>query len=944
MSDYKDTINLPATDFPMRGNLAKREPEILAHWDRIDLYKKLREQGEGREKFILHDGPPYANGVIHIGHAVNKVLKDIIVKSRTLSGFDAPYVPGWDCHGLPIEHEIEKIHGREATRSDPKAFRRLCRDYASQQVESQKRDFIRLGVVGDWEDPYLTMATATEANIVRALGKILDKGHLYYGLMPVYWCADCGSALAEAEIEYHDKVSPAVDIRFEAIDAAAVARRMNAAGDDLDLKPLHAVTWTTTPWTLPANQALAFHPELEYVLARHETARGAEYLLLGADLLESSMARYGVDDYSVLARCPGTALEGLLFKHPFHQRQVPAILGDHVTIEAGTGIVHTAPGHGQEDFAVGKQYGLLVDNPVGPDGCFLPGTEYFAGELVFQANDHVIEVLRDKGALLHSEKYNHSYPHCWRHKSPIIFRATQQWFISMDKQGLRDAVMAQIDEVAFHPDWGRARIRGMVENRPDWCISRQRYWGSPIALYVHRETGEPHPRMSDLVERIAQAMEEGGGLDAWFELDDAGLLGEDADDYVKVTDTIDVWFDSGVTHDTVLMTRDELRRPADLYLEGSDQHRGWFQSSIMTAVAITGRAPYTGVLTHGFTVDAEGRKMSKSRGNVIAPQQVINSLGADILRLWVSATDYRAEMSISDEILKRVADSYRRIRNTARYLLGNLADFDPDQDAVAVDRMLDLDRWALAEARALQDEILDAYEHYNFHLMYQKLHHFCVVEMGGFYLDVLKDRLYTTPRAGVARRSAQTAMYHILEAITRWLAPVLAFTAEEIWRHMPGRRNESVLLNTWYQDWPAVRLADTDKDDAYWQRLIEVRQAVMRTLEAARNAGDIGAGLEAEVSVYCDGPQLDDMRALGEELRFLFITSGAEAMPAEQRPASAAGTDLDNVYIEVRKSANEKCVRCWHRRPDVGVNGDHPKLCRRCVENVTGDGETRRHA
>jgi len=944
MSDYKDTINLPATDFPMRGNLAKREPDLIAYWDEIGLYQKLREQGAGREKFILHDGPPYANGVIHIGHAVNKTLKDIIVKSRTLSGYDAPYVPGWDCHGLPIEHEIEKLHGREAARRDPKAFRRLCRDYAAEQIESQKRDFIRLGVVGDWDDPYLTMAPATEANIVRALGKILDQGHLYYGLMPVYWCADCGSALAEAEIEYHDKVSPAIDIRFPAADPAALARCMNASAADIGRAPVHAVSWTTTPWTLPANQALAFHPDLEYLLARRATQQGDEYLLLAAELLESSMARYGEGHYEVAGRCPGTSLEGQVFRHPFYDRQVPGILAGHVTTEAGTGIVHTAPGHGQEDFAIGRKYELTVDNPVGPDGCFVAGTGYFAGEMVFQANDHVIEVLEEHGTLIHTEKYNHSYPHCWRHKSPIIFRATRQWFISMDRHGLRDAVMKRIDEVAFHPDWGRARIRGMVENRPDWCISRQRYWGSPIALYVHKDTGEPHPRMGELVEEIARAIETGGGIDAWFELDDAALLGEDAGEYVKVTDTIDVWFDSGVTHDTVLTTRPELQRPADLYLEGSDQHRGWFQSSVMTGVAITGRAPYKGVLTHGFTVDAEGRKMSKSRGNVIAPQQVINSLGADILRLWVAATDYRAEMGISDEILKRVADSYRRIRNTARYLLGNLADFDPGRDAVAVDVMLDLDRWALAEAQALQEEIVAAYDQYQFHLMYQKLHHFCVVEMGGFYLDVLKDRLYTTPREGVARRSAQTAMYHILEAITRWLAPVLAFTAEEIWRHMPGPRNESVLLNTWYAAWPPARLADTGKDHAYWQRLIEVRQAVMRTLEAARSDGDIGAGLDAEVTVYCDAPYLDDMLALGDELRFLFITSGAEARPASERPAALEAASVDGVYVEVAKSGNEKCVRCWHRSPDVGADSAHPELCGRCVENVAGDGETRRCA
>ncbi|MGA8260307.1 MAG: isoleucine--tRNA ligase [Arenicellales bacterium] len=944
MSDYKDTINLPSTGFPMRGNLAKREPEILAYWQEIDLYGKLREQGAGREKFILHDGPPYANGVIHIGHAVNKVLKDIIVKSRTLSGFDSPYVPGWDCHGLPIEHEVEKIHGREEARRDPRAFRKLCRAYATEQIESQKRDFIRLGVVGDWDDPYLTMAPATEANTVRALGRILDKGHLYYGLMPVYWCSDCGSALAEAEIEYAERVSPAIDVRFPVVDAEDCARRMGLSGNAADDGPISALIWTTTPWTLPANQAVALHPDLEYVLVKRESGHGPERFVLVADLLDSSMQRYGDEHYEVLGRCRGSDLEGMQLQHPFLDRRVPCILAGHVTIEAGTGLVHTAPGHGQEDFEIGRKYGLPVENPVGPDGRFVADTPHFAGEFVFEANKQVIEVLREAGALVHAENYQHSYPHCWRHKSPVIFRATAQWFVSMDNHGLRDAVLAEIDEVAFHPDWGRARIRGMVENRPDWCISRQRYWGTPIAFYVHRETSELHPRMPELLERVALEMETHGGIDAWFDLDDAALLGEEAGEYRKVTDTLDVWFDSGTTHDTVLRTRPELRRPADLYLEGSDQHRGWFQSSILTGVAITERAPYTGVLTHGFTVDAQGHKMSKSRGNVIAPQEVINTLGADILRLWVSATDYRGEMSISDEILKRVADSYRRMRNTARYLLGNLADFDPAKDAVAVDDMLALDRWALAKGQMLQDEILEAYDNYQFHLMYQKLHQFCVVEMGGFYLDVLKDRLYTTPKDGVPRRSAQTTMYHLLEALVRWLAPVLAFTSEEIWRYMPGDRNESVLLNTWYADWPPARLEESDKNDEYWRRVIDVRQVVMRTLEAVRNAGDIGAGLDADVTVYCGEPYLGALRDLGDELRFIFITSGAEVLSSRERPPSLEPAGLENVFVAVAKSERPKCVRCWHRRADVGSDPDHPDLCGRCVKNVAGGGETRLYA
>ena len=620
---------------------------MLARWEQLDLYRRLREAGEGKPKFILHDGPPYANGAIHIGHAVNKVLKDIIVKSKILSGFDSPYVPGWDCHGLPIEHEVEKKTKRGADRTDPTAFRKLCRDYATKQIEQQKLDFKRLGVVGDWDDPYLTMAPRTEANIIRALAKIIDSGHVYHGLMPVYWCSDCGSALAEAEVEYFDKTSPSVDVRFPVVDETAFLAPFE--GDGMGDGPISVVIWTTTPWTLPANQAVALHPELTYVLVQVEMDDRRERMLLVEELLADSMRRYGIEAYQVLARAPGASLEHARLEHPFYARQVPIILGDHVTTEAGTGSVHTAPGHGQEDFLMGRKYDLPIDNPVGSNGVFLPSTELFAGEFVFKANEHITDVLRERGMLVHAAPFEHSYPHCWRHKSPIIFRATAQWFISMQKQGLRDSVLAAVKETSFHPDWGEARMAGMVENRPDWCISRQRTWGTPITLYLHRETGEPHPDTQQLMEQVALKVES-GGIDAWFDMDDAELLGESAVDYEKVTDILDVWFDSGVTHDTVLVPRPELRRPADLYLEGSDQHRGWFQSSIMTGVAITGKAPYKGVLTHGFTVDAEGKKMSKSKGNVVAPQAVIKTLGADILRLWVAATDYRGEMNISDEI------------------------------------------------------------------------------------------------------------------------------------------------------------------------------------------------------------------------------------------------------------------------------------------------------
>ncbi len=942
MADYKTTINLPHTRFPMKANLAQREPLILERWGNIDVYKRLRETGTGRPAYVLHDGPPYANGVIHIGHAVNKVLKDIIVKSRTLSGFDAVYVPGWDCHGLPIEHEVEKRMGKDGARAAPKQFREACRAYALEQVEKQKTDFIRLGVVGDWQRPYLTMEPKTEANIIRALAKIIAAGHVYHGAMPVYWCTECGSALAEAEVEYLDRTSPAIDVTFDAVDSAEFLECLDVTGDGPGDGPVSVVIWTTTPWTLPANQAVALHPDLEYVLLQTRDGQGGARRLLMAGALAAQVTdRAELAPATVVARAPGARLENLRVRHPFYDRDVPLILGEHVTTEAGSGAVHTAPGHGQEDFAVGKHYQLEVANPVGADGRFLPETPLFAGEFVFDANDHVVSVLRERGALLHAEPFDHSYPHCWRHKAPIIFRATAQWFISMDKLGLREAVLREIDTVQWVPEWGRARIEGMVENRPDWCISRQRNWGVPIALYVHRHTGELHPHTQQILEEVALRVER-KGIEAWFELDDGDILGAGALDYEKVTDILDVWFDSGVTHESVLKVRSDLAKPADLYLEGSDQHRGWFQSSIMTGVAIDGRAPYRAVLTHGFTVDAEGRKMSKSQGNVVAPQEVIKTLGADILRLWVAATDYRGEMHISDEILKRMADSYRRMRNTARYLLGNLADYDASM-AVDADRLLALDRWAIHRAQRLQDEITSAFDQFNFHAIYQKLHQFCVVDMGGFYLDILKDRLYTMPRDSRGRRSAQTAMFHILEALVRWLAPLISFTAEEIWSHIPGERPASVLLSNWYDNWPEVVLDGDAMDTASWQTVIDVRQEVSRHLEALRGAGRIGSNLDAEVTVYAEPEIAVPLMRLDDELRFLLITSNARVAPLEEAGPAALDTDLAGVKVAVSVTEHPKCVRCWHRRSDVGSATDHPEICARCVANVDGNGEKRRY-
>ncbi len=938
MADYKNTVNLPETAFPMKADLARREPDMLAWWDEHRTYDKLRDIAKDRPKFILHDGPPYANGAIHIGHAVNKILKDVIVKSRTLDGFDAPYVPGWDCHGLPIEHAVEKVRGREMKQLDAKAFRQACREFAMQQIDVQRKDFIRLGVMGDWFNPYLTLAPRYEAEQLRAFAQIIRNGHLYKGYKPVHWCLDCRSALAEAEVEYEERTSPSIDVRFDVVDGADLARR---AGVSLPSGRASVVIWTTTPWTLPANQAVAVHAEFDYSLLAIAAGAGEELLIVASELAPSVLQRAEVAASRELARIKGDALEHLRLRHPFYDRVVPVILGDHVTLESGTGAVHTAPGHGQEDFVVGKKYGLAVDNPVGSDGRFLPATPIFAGEKVFDANKHVVEVLAERGALLHHEAFRHSYPHCWRHKTPVIFRATPQWFISMERAGLRAAALAEIGKVEWTPGWGEQRIYSMIAGRPDWCISRQRMWGVPLSLFTHKETGELHPRTPELVDQVAGLVAK-DGIDAWFDLDPATLLGAEASSYEKVTDIMDVWFDSGVSHHCVSQSRPEILSPADLYLEGSDQHRGWFHSSLLTSVAQKGRAPYKGVLTHGFTVDEKGRKMSKSLGNTVLPQKVMSTLGADVLRLWVAATDYANEISVSDEILKRTSDSYRRVRNTVRFLLGNLAGFDPARDAVPVDQMLALDRWALVRTRELQHEVIAAYRSYEFHVIYQKLHNFCVVDLGGFYLDVLKDRLYTTPATGPARRSAQTAMYWIAEAMVRWLAPILSFTAEEIWRFMPGERAESVFFTAW-ADIPAT---DGVAQTIDWPKVLEARAAVLRELERLRVAEQIGAPLDAEVTLYGTPAWTAALKPLGDELRFVLITSEARVADAGSRPAEAVATDGEGksgLWLHVKRSESQKCARCWHKRPDVGTVSAHPELCGRCAVNLDGPGETRRY-
>ena len=938
--DYKNTLNLPETGFPMRGDLAKREPVMLKNWYDKQLYQKIRQATKGKKSFILHDGPPYANGNIHIGHAVNKILKDIIVKSKTSLGFDSPYIPGWDCHGLPIELKVEGLVGKPNEKITAAEFRQKCREYAAEQVEGQKKDFIRLGVLGDWDNPYLTMNFNTEANIIRTLGKVIANGHLYKGSKPVHWCLDCGSSLAEAEVEYEDKVSPSIYVRFPAVNAAEIEEKFNAVGKGHG--KLSAVIWTTTPWTMPSNRAIAVNADLEYNLVQ----LGDERVILAAELVESVAKSVGVEQVEVLGSVKGQALELVRFNHPFYDFTVPVILGDHVTTDGGTGLVHTAPDHGLDDFIVGQKYNLPMAGLVSNDGKFISTTEFFAGKGVFEANPLVVEKLQEVGNLLKVEKIKHSYPHCWRHKTPIIFRATPQWFIGMETQGLRQQALGEIKQVRWIPDWGQARIEKMVENRPDWCISRQRTWGVPMTLFVHKETEELHPRTLALLEEVAKRVEK-AGIQAWWDLDEKELLGVDAETYRKVPDTLDVWFDSGSTYSSVVANRPEFNgQDIDMYLEGSDQHRGWFMSSLMLSTATDSKAPYKQVLTHGFTVDGQGRKMSKSIGNIVTPQEVMDKFGGDILRLWVASTDYTGEMTVSEEILKRAADSYRRIRNTARFLLANLNGFDPQRDAVKPEDMISLDRWAVACALDAQKEIKDAYDNYQFHTVVQRLMRFCSVEMGSFYLDIIKDRQYTTKADSLARRSCQTALWHIAEALVRWMAPILSFTADEIWGYLPQTatpRAEFVFTEEFYEG--LFGLGENEKlDDAYWQQLIKVRSEVNRVLEIARNDKVIGGGLEAEVTVYANGEYRALLEQLGNELRFVLITSKAEVKPLADKPADVAAGELEGIAVSVARSNGEKCPRCWHYSDKIGVNPEHPTLCPRCVENVAGNGEVRQFA
>ncbi|MFY9179874.1 MAG: isoleucine--tRNA ligase [Venatoribacter sp.] len=954
-SQYKHTLNLPDTAFPMRGNLAKREPEMLARWEQIGLYQKIRQARAGRDKFILHDGPPYANGNIHIGHAVNKILKDIIVKSQTLSGKDAPYVPGWDCHGLPIELKVEEKVGKVGEKVTASEFRKHCRAYAQEQVNGQREDFKRLMVLGDWDNPYLTMNFKFEADIIRTLGKIAGNGHLLKGFKPVNWCSDCGSALAEAEVEYQDKKSIAIDVKFAFAnhDIYTVFGAQAHQG-----KPVSIVIWTTTPWTIPANEAVSVHPTLEYALVWLKESN--EVLLLAADLVNDAMSRYGISEFEVIGNAKGDQfgqVEGqdaapFVVQHPFMRNQdgqakfVPILTGTHVTADSGTGSVHTAPMHGADDFVVSNKFGVKAEQMlVGNNGNFISTPALEALELAGlstadKGNFRVLSLLAETGALLKKANITHSYPHCWRHKTPIIFRATPQWFISMKQAGLLEQAMHEVQHsVQWRPSWGKARIEGMMSERPDWCISRQRTWGVPIALFIHKDTQELHPNTAALIEQVAAKVEE-KGIDAWFDMQPSELLGSDAEQYEKVQDTLDVWFDSGVTHTAVLRQRSELKFPAEMYLEGSDQHRGWFQSSLLASVAAYGSAPYKTVLTHGFTVDADGRKMSKSLGNVIAPQEVINELGGDILRWWVADTDYSGEMTVSKEILRRNADAYRRVRNTCRFLLANLNGFEPQRDLVAGEQLLPLDAWMVSYTQSLQQKIIALYLDYDFKGLTKALMNFCVSELGGFYLDVIKDRQYTCKSDGLPRRSAQTALYHVAQAMSRWIAPVLSFTAEEIWETLPGNEEESVMLAQWYDAFPSVNLGGLDND--FWSTILEVKAAVNGALEKARNDKLIGAGLTAEVVLYAAPELKQQLDKIADELHFVLITSKAAVASFAEEKGNA--TELAGLRVEVQHSEQAKCERCWHQNDSVGHNAAHPTLCSRCVSNIEGEGETRHFA
>ena len=926
MKQLKDTLNLPSTKFSMKANLAQKEPGLLDYWKNLNLYQLIQEKNKDKPLFNLHDGPPYANGPIHLGHTVNKILKDIIVKTKNLSGFYAPYVPGWDCHGLPIELNVEKKYGKPNKDISVEEFRIRCREYANQQIAIQKKDFVRLGVLGDWENPYKSMDYKFEANIVRALGKIIEAGHLSRGFKPVYWCENCLSALAEAEVEYLEKESTAIDLLFP-----IESEDIESLFDTKLTSEAFIATWTTTPWTLPGNKAMSINPDFDYDLIEIEINSSKKSLVVSSKLLQKTLERYELGKFNSLGQVKGKYLVGLKCKHPFLNQESLIISSSHVTDEIGTGFVHTAPAHGLEDYEACRDYDFDNSSLVQADGKFLEGVPYVGGKKISEANQVVMDTLNSKNLLMSKNKYRHSFPHCWRHKTPLFFRATPQWFISMDKNDLLNNCLKKIDEINWLPEWGKSRINSMLSDRPDWCISRQRHWGAPIPLFVNKETGKLHKDTLKIIEKVAEKIEK-SGAESWFLSDPVDFLGAEANEYEKITDTLDVWFDSGVTHFCAPDQQNKEGAPADLYLEGSDQHRGWFQSSLLTGLAIKDQSPYRNVLTHGFVVDADGRKMSKSLGNVISPQSVWNKKGADILRAWTASTDFRNEMNFSEESLERTSDAYRRIRNTLRFLMGNLNDFDFKKDKVTANDYTELDKWITLKAKNLQEEVIKDYENFEIHLAFQKVLNFCTNELGGFYLDIIKDRLYTSKKEGVARRSAQSSMYQVYSSLLTLISPILSFTAEEAYLENNGE-GSSIFLSSWFDGWEEF---DQRIEDDLWEQLVSLKNNVNKEIEEKRNLGKLGSSLEAKVSLKCNDKSFMQLNDLKNELKFLFISSDVELLLDDR----VADPQNDAIKIDVSKSDNSKCDRCWHFVDNLIPYQDE-KICSRCDENIKGSGEIR---
>lgn len=936
MIDYKKTLNLPNTPFSMCANLAKNELNILKEWYENNLYEIIRNNRRGKKVFVLHDGPLYANGDIHIGHAVNKILKDIIIKFKIFMGYNINYIPGWDCHGLPIELKIEKLFQKSNKKINSKIFRKLCRQYVLEQVEKQKKDFIRLGVLSDWYHPYLTMDFMTEANIIRTLGQVIDNGYVYQGFKPVHWCINCCSALAESEVEYYNQISPSIDVKFIATDNNIILNKFNVSHHKVD--QISFIIWTTMPWTLPASRAIAIHPEFEYQLIQINN----QNYIIAADLVQSVMNRINILNWIILGSVQGSALELLEFRHPFMDFNVLVVLSKHVTLDVGTGAVHTAPSHGVDDYIIGKKYNLDISSPVGPDGCYIPGT---LGKLdnisVFQSNHIIMDLLRNNNTLLQITNFKHSYPYCWRHKSKLIFRSTPQWFISLDKFGLREKLLNQINCVQWIPNTGKLYIENMIKSRPDWCISRQNTWGVPITLFVHRETKLLHPQTLTLLELIAKKVEI-YGIQAWWDIDPVELLGNDAPYYKKIDDTLDVWFDSGSTNFSVMPIRLKcIDHISDMYLEGIDQYRGWFMSSLVLSTIINDKAPYYQIVTHGFVVDGIGRKMSKSEGNVIKPQQVINKFGSDVFRLWVASTNYTHEMTISNEILQRSVDMYRKIRNTVRFILANLYDFDPISQSVHCNHMIMLDRWAIDCAYILQQKIIHSYTNYNFHDIVKYIMKFCSIDMSSFYFEVIKDRQYTAKPDSIARRSSQTALYHIIEALVRWIAPITSFTAHEIWNFIPGKRQKYIFTEEWYTG--LFKLDSTNFfNNNYWNLLMQIRDETNKIIESEKNKKIINSSLEAHITFYAKPDLAIILRSIEHELHFLFLTSSVSieddiTTTKEEDP----GDKLKGLKIFVNKANGKKCQRCWHYNINVGQNIYNLEICNRCIVNIFGLGENR---